>query len=302
MKVLSLMAVVLTLGLSLGVSDAEAARRLGGGKSFGIQRQVTPPKAPAAAPMQKQSAATSTPAAAPAAAAQAPKRSWMGPIAGLAAGLGLAALASHLGFGEGLASMLMIGLLVMAAMAVIGFLMRRRAVGQSPAMAGAGAGIGSQYRNAGVDYPAPLERSNVQSMPDSVSSAEVPAARNIPSDFDVAGFIRNAKVNFIRLQAANDAGNLEDIREFTTPEMFAEIKMDFAERRGATQETDVVSIDADVLEVAEEPARYVVSVRFTGLVREDKVAAAEPIDEIWHLVKQRDGKGGWLLAGIQQIQ
>ena len=134
------------------------------------------------------------------------------------------------------------------------------------------------------------------------SETETAAARNIPSDFDVAGFVRNAKVNFIRLQAANDAGNLEDIREFTTPEMFAEIKMDFAEREGVAQETDVVSIEADVLEVSEEPTRYVVSVRFTGLVREDKDATAEPIDEIWHLVKPREGKGGWMLAGIQQIQ
>lgn len=302
MKALSLLAVLLTLGLSVGITDAEAAKRFGGGKSFGVQRQMTPPtKAPTAAPAQSPSAASTATAAPAAAAAQAPKRSWMGPVAGLAAGLGLAALASHLGFGGELASMLMLGLLVMAVIAVIGFFMRKRTVGQSPAMVGAG---GFQYRDSGTDYAAPSEKSNVLAMPGSSagSGAETAAARNIPSDFDVAGFVRNAKVNFIRLQAANDAGNLEDIREFTTPEMFAEIKMDFAERKGAAQVTDVVSIEADVLEVAEEPTRYVVSVRFTGLVREDKDAAAEPIDEIWHLVKPREGKGGWLLAGIQQIQ
>ena len=84
--------------------------------------------------------------------------------------------------------------------------------------------------------------------------------------------------------------------------MFAEIKMDFAERNGAAQQTDVVSIDAEVLEVVEEPTRYVVSVRFGGLIREEQDAAAMPIDEIWHLVKPRDGQGGWLLAGIQQTQ
>ena len=302
MKALSLLAVLLTLGLSVGITDAEAAKRFGGGKSFGVQRQMTPPaKAPTAAPAQSPSAASTATAAPATAAAQAPKRSWMGPVAGLAAGLGLAALASHLGFGGELASMLMLGLLVMAVIAVIGFFMRKRTVGQSPAMAGAG---GFQYRDSGADYAAPSEKSNVLSMPGSSvgSETETAAARNIPSDFDVAGFVRNAKVNFIRLQAANDAGNLEDIREFTTPEMFAEVKMDFAERKGAAQVTDVVSIEADVLEVAEEPTRYVVSVRFTGLVREDKDAAAEPIDEIWHLVKPREGKGGWLLAGIQQIQ
>lgn len=302
MKTLSLLAVVLTLGLSLGISDAEAARRLGGGKSFGVQRQMTAPtKAPTAAPTQSPTAAASTATAAPAAAAaQAPKRSWMGPIAGLAAGLGLAALASYFGFGGELASMLMLGLLAMAVVAVIGFFMRKRTAGQSPAMAGAGGGF--QYRGSEADYSAPAARSNVSPMPGSGVGADAPAARNIPSDFDVAGFARNAKVNFIRLQAANDAGNLDDIREFTTPEMFAEIKMDFAERHGAGQETDVVTIDADVLEVVEEATHYVVSVRFTGLVREEKDAAAEPIDEIWHLVKPREGKGGWLLAGIQQTQ
>ena len=223
----------------------------------------------------------------------------MGPVAGLAAGLGLAALASHLGFGGELASILMLGLLAVAIVAVISFFMRKRSVGQSPAMAGAG---GFQYRGSETDYAPSAEKGNVVSMPGSGVGANAQAARNIPSNFDVDGFVRNAKVNFIRLQAANDAGNLDDIREFTTPEMFAEIKMGFAERHGAGQETDVVTIDADVLEVAEEATRYVVSVRFTGLVREEKDAAAEPIDEVWHLVKPREGKGGWLLAGIQQTQ
>lgn len=301
MKALPVMAVILALGFSLGINDAEAARRLGGGKSFGIQRQMTvPPRAPIAAPTQSPSTASATAPATAAGAAQAPKRSWMGPIAGLAAGLGLAALASHLGFGGELASMLMVGLLVMAVIALIGFVMRKRSGAQSPTLAGAGAGV--SYRDPGTDFSSPVDKPNVISMPGSSSASEVPPARNIPSDFDVAGFERNAKVNFIRLQAANDAGNLDDIREFTTPEMFAEIKMDFSDRNGAAQETDVVSIDADVLEVIEEPARYVVSVRFTGLLREGKDAVAEPIDEVWHLVKPREGKGGWLLAGIQQTQ
>lgn len=121
-KILSILAVVLTLGLSTVAMDAEAAKRMGSGKSMGTQRQASTDKAPAA-PAQA-SAAT---AGAGAAAAAAPKRSWMGPVAGLAAGLGLAALASHLGFGDELASMLMIGLLAAAVMVAIGFFMRRRA-------------------------------------------------------------------------------------------------------------------------------------------------------------------------------
>jgi predicted lipid-binding transport protein (Tim44 family) len=84
--------------------------------------------------------------------------------------------------------------------------------------------------------------------------------------------------------------------------MFAEVKMDVAERAGAAQETDVVNIDAEVIEVVEEPSRYVASVRFTGLIREDRDGPVAPVDEVWHLVKPTEGKGGWLLAGIQQMQ
>lgn len=304
MKILSILAVALTVGLTFTAGDAEA-RRLGGGGSSGMQRQMTPPpKAPAAAPTPAQApaaapAAAKSPAAAAAPQAQ-PKRSWMGPIAGLAAGLGLAALASHFGFGEELASMLMIGLIIMAVMVVIGFIMRKRAAAQQPAMAGAG---GFRYSAANPDQAAPATRGYEVALPGSGTAAPVTAgATNIPADFDAAGFVRNAKIQFIRLQAANDAGNLDDIREFTTPEMFAEVKMGISERGSAPQETDVVSIDAEVIEVVEEENRYVVSVRFTGLIREEKNGPEQQIDEIWHLVKPRTGKGGWLLAGIQQMQ
>ena len=299
MRMLSLLAVVLTLGLSLPMADAEAAKRLGGGKSTGMQRQMnTPDKAPTAAPAQS----AATPAAGAAGAAAAPARSsWMGPLAGLAAGIGLAALASHFGFGEELANMMMIGLLVMAVLMVVGFIMRKRMGAQGPAMAGASPMQYSANQQGGqTPRPYNLDMPG-SSVPAAAAVPAAGAARHIPADFDVQGFVRNAKVNYIRLQAANDAGNLDDIREFTTPEMFAEIKMSIEERGGAKQHTDVVNIHADVLEVAEEANRYVVSVRFTGTIREDD-ANAEPVDEIWHLAKPRDGSTGWVLAGIQQAQ
>lgn len=296
MKMFAMMiAAVLTLGM--GTGDAEA-KRLGGAKSSGMQRQMDAPKPatpPAAAPAP---AATPGAAAAPATAQAAakPRPSWMGPVAGLAAGLGLAALASHFGFGEELASMMMIGLLVMAVVVVVGMIMRKRAMAQQPAMASAG----------GMRYQAqePASRGYEVAMPASGGSAGNASSSNanIPADFDVAGFVRNAKVQFIRLQAANDTGNLDDIREFTTPEMFAQIKMDLSERGGSTQETDVVSVEADVVDVIEEASRYIVSVRFTGQIREEANGAVVPFDEVWHLVKPRSGTGGWLLAGIQQLQ
>jgi predicted lipid-binding transport protein (Tim44 family) len=296
MKNFALMAAALVLGFTLSIGDAEA-KRLGGGSSSGMQRQSVSPSAPPSAAKQ---APTAAPAAAPAAQ---PKRSWMGPLAGLAAGLGLAALASHFGFGEGLANMMMIGLLVMAVVMVIGFFMRKKAAAAQQAGAG-----GLQYAGAGADYGR-----NAPSKPDflpsgtavpGMAAAAATAATNgnsIPADFDVEGFARNAKVNFIRLQAANDAGNLDDIREFTTPEMFAEIKTGMGERGAAKQETDVVQLNAEVLDVAEESSRYVVSVRFHGLIREEKAGPTEPFDEIWNMTKPTDGSRGWTLAGIQQV-
>jgi hypothetical protein len=95
-KFLSMLAVVFTVGLSTVAMEAEAAKRMGSGKSMGTQRQMTQDKAPTT-PAQSAAAA---PAAGGAAAAATPSRSWMGPVAGLAAGLGLAALASHFGFGD----------------------------------------------------------------------------------------------------------------------------------------------------------------------------------------------------------
>ncbi len=300
MKNFALMAAALVLGFTLSIGDAEAAKRLGGGSSSGMQRQSVAPNSPTA-PSQAAAAKPSAPAAAPAAQ---PKRSWMGPLAGLAAGLGLAALASHFGFGEELANMMMIGLLIMAVVMVIGFVMRKKAAAAQQSGMG-----GMQYAGAGADFGR-----NEPSKPDftptgSGGGVAAPVAAPaqggsgfVPADFDSAGFVRNAKVNFIRLQAANDAGNLDDIREFTTPEMFAEIKMGIAERKGAQQETDVAQLEAEVLDVAEEASRYIVSVRFHGLISEERGTAAQPFDEIWHMTKPRDGSTGWAIAGIQQVQ
>lgn len=297
MKFFSALAMVFALAFSVVVTDADAARRVGGGKTTGMQRQnVTPaqsPNAPAGQQMQKSQADAPAAGAAANAAAAPAKRSWMGPIAGLAAGLGLAALASHFGFGEELANMMMIALVVMVVLGVIGFIMRKRMASQQPAMAGAGLN-GAQFAGMGQ---AATRASHGSGGAGAASVA--PQAARIPEGFDVAALERQAKVQFIRLQAANDAGNLDDIRQFTTPEMFAEIKMDIAERGGATQQSDVVRVNAQVLDVVNEPARYVASVRFTGEIKDLDTQATEVFDETWHLI-QFHNIGVWQLAGIQQ--
>ena len=114
------------------------------------------------------------------------------------------------------------------------------------------------------------------------------------------GFLRQAKLNFVRLQAANDRGDMDDIREFTAPELFAEIRMQFQERGGKVQETDVMQLDAELLEVVTEDKRHIASVHFSGQLREDDAAPAA-FAEIWHLAKPTDGSRGWNVAGIQQV-
>jgi predicted lipid-binding transport protein (Tim44 family) len=62
----------------------------------------------------------------------------------------------------------------------------------------------------------------------------------------------------------------------------------------------VVRLEAEVLEVVEEANRYIASVHFQGLIREDR-QDSEAFSEVWHLVKPTEG-GGWVIAGIQQVQ
>jgi predicted lipid-binding transport protein (Tim44 family) len=302
-RALALLAVVLTLGMAVSL-DAEA-RRLGGGKSSGMQRQnvtapaATPGGSPARAPTQATPA--TAPTAAGAAAAAAPKRSWMGPLAGLAAGLGIAALASHFGFGEALANVLTMALVAMAALALIGLVMRKRAAAQSPALAGAAMSRAQEpglFRNP--LQQAPQGGSLIGSRIGGGSAPAAAVAGTIPADFDTAAFVRNAKAQFMALQAANDARDLDRLRDFLTPAMFEVVRAQLAECGDAAQHTEVFGLEAHVLDVAQEDNRYIVSVRFTGSIREQAGAVPEDLHEVWHLTKPRTGSGGWVVAGIQQ--
>ena len=329
---------VMVAGVAFAVAPSVSeAKRLGGAKSSGMQRsapdkpvqQATPatPAAPAAAAAPTAGAAT---------AAAAPKRNWMGPIAGLAAGLGLAALFSHFGMGEGLANFVMIALLAVAAFFVIRLLMRRFAGGASQskglAMAGANAGTGSGRTGGPVAVAAPTrfvdERPGMQQPVETpmqrdalspvigsdlkppmsvaglapIADAPAAAALRLPAGFDTEAFERLAKMIFIRLQAANDTADLNDLRNFTTPELFASLRVDLQDRGDAKQHTDVVKIDAQLIDFADEAERQIVSVRFTGQMIEEAGAAATSFDEVWHLVKPTDDSRNWAIAGIQQRQ
>ncbi|MDD2699667.1 MAG: Tim44-like domain-containing protein [Sideroxydans sp.] len=275
-------AVALTLFLTSFslISTSAEAKRLGSGLNIGKQRTMAAPQKQAApAPSQ----------AAPAQTAGTPAKQgnkWLGPLAGIAAGLGLAALFSHLGLGEGMGMLLLILLLAGGAFLLFAMLRKKQ---QQPAM---------QYSGASTHYDIPAQPA--------ASSAHVSAdaapqrAANIPADFPVESFLRSAKMSFIRLQAANDRKDLNDIREYTTPEMFAEISMQLQERGDAPQQTDVGFVNGELLEVVTENDIAIASVRLSGQLRENN-GAPENFEEIWHVQKDlKDDNSVWLLAGIQQ--
>jgi len=261
------------LGLAIAMPDAEA-RRLGSARSLGAQRSVAAP--PAAAPAKPAPAA---PAAAPAAGSR-----WAPVLGGLALGGLLGALFAGNPLLGTILGALLIGMLAFAALAVVRLLRAPRA----PQPAWQYAGLGSET----VAAPPPSQSAGFEAR-----AAAGSARAHLPPGFDVAAFLRAAKENFIRLQMANDSGRLDELREVTTTDMFEALRAD----AGAGQQTDVVTLNADLLEVATEGARHWASVRFSGLVRETPGTEPGSFEEVWNLVKPADGSSGWLLAGIQQM-
>ena len=283
---------LLTLAVfSLGLASFDAeARRFGGGKSIGKQREA----------MSQQAAPKPAPAATPGQAAAGSK--WMGPLAGLAAGGLLAALFMGGAFeGINMMDILMLAALMGAIFFVVRMLRRPRQDHSATPMQYSG--MGAAGNRAGATAAGTAQTAAPSSMTGATASAPVSdRSANIPADFKVEPFLRNAKTSFIRLQAANDSRDLNDIREYTTPEMYAEISMEISERGDALQKTEVIAINADLLEVVTENDTAIASVRFNGQLRESSDASPVPFDEIWHVQKNlKDPEAVWLLAGIQQV-
>jgi len=277
------------MGAALVAGDASAAK-LGGSRSVGTQRSIT--SAPQATPpRQAQQAAPATPPAA-APQPQSALSRWAPMLGGLAIGGLLGSMFGGGGFGGAIGSMLMMALLAIAVVFVIRLLMRGRTNAQPVPASGP-----MQYSGLGnetVAAPPPSQLAGFEAQP-------ALRAANIPAGFDTEGFLRQAKLSYIRMQTANDSGNLADLREFTTPEMFEPLKADIDARGGAKQFTDVVTLNADLLEVVTESDKHWASVRFSGLVREVAGQSPGSFEEVWNLVKPADGSTGWLLAGIQQM-
>ena len=294
------------------IGNAEAGGRLGAGKSTGMQKQNIQKEAPKA-PAQNTVApagAVATPAAPP----PSGMSRWLGPLAGLAAG----GLLASMFMGGGFSGLKMMDILLFAGLAFGAFMLFRMFMRKKALENGGGTTAPMQYTSAGaggapyasVPAPIPLQSGGLAGGAPEIGSklmnsangaAEAAATPRIPADFDIPGFERQARFAFIRLQAANDARDVNDIRDFTTPEMYAELSLQIQERGAAPQKTEIVSLNVVVLEVTTEVSRAIASVRYSGEIREEVGGPAAAFDEIWHVAKRLDdAKSTWLLAGIQQ--
>ena len=317
---------VLVAFLAVVHLDAEA-RRLGGGRSIGkqsgnvTQREAVRPATPAA-PGQQNAAtnAAAKPAAAPNAAAAAPKKPWGAMLGGLAAGLGLAWLASSLGLGAQFGQFLLIALLVLVGMVVLRMVMRSRqgaaaqGAGAPFAMQGAGAPVGHMPRQynpekVGNDASArPWEQfSGAAQGGGGMIGSALAGSQNwgVPEGFDVDGFLVAAKRNFVTLQAAWDSTDIATLRSMMTDELLAEVREQLHERQrasdGQPNVTQVDVIEAQLLGIEELDGAYMASVEFSGMMQEQG-AGFNPFREVWNMTKAKGGNSGWLVAGLQALQ
>ncbi|MGZ5137701.1 MAG: Tim44 domain-containing protein, partial [Burkholderiales bacterium] len=227
---------------------------------------------------------------------------WLGPLAGLAIGAGLASLFFHNGLGGALAGILLIAALVMGAILLVRLLRGGRTAQGPLRYAGATPYSRTEPTSGPARMPAAFP-SDMGPAPHSVAATASgsTAERRWPADFNAEEFLRHAKLNFVKLQEAHDRRDLASLRDFLTPEMYKAIEEDIRSSSSTPQKTEVVTLDAEVLDVAVEDRNYVVSVRFSGLIRDQPGAEPEPFSEVWHLTKPVDGRSGWQLAGIQQV-
>ncbi|SFB68050.1 Predicted lipid-binding transport protein, Tim44 family [Polaromonas sp. OV174] len=330
-----ILSAVLALTLTLAGPAAEA-KRMGGGSSFGKQSSnVTQRQAPAngANSATNSAAKPATPAATPAPAA--PKKPWGAMLGGLAAGLGLAWLASSLGLGGAFSQIIMFALLALVIMVVVGFVMRKLksksanagsggVAHTQPPFAFQGAGNAAEAMtprnyspaNVGNDASARPWESNNTAFD---SAAAAPAAGSmigsgllgaqswgIPAGFDSEGFLKACKANFVTLQDAWDRSDIQNLRAMMTDDMLEQIKTQLADREthtgGVANKTDVVMLEAQLLGIEELNDVYMASVEFSGMIREDASAGASPFREVWNMTKPRNGGSGWLVAGVQALQ
>lgn len=264
----TLLSCCLIVLLSFGLVIHEAsAKRFGGGRSFGVQRSQS-------SLFSSNKTQKTTPFA------QKNKTSqWGGMLGGLVMGGLLASLFMGHGLTSGIFSWLILGSILFFAFS---FLRKKMPIGA----------------NASNTHHFRQEPSSAANSP--FTSWSNPSSHANPvSSFDAESFLRDAKVTFIRMQTAYDQKNLQDLAEFTAPEVFAEIKMQLAEQGHTLNTTEIIHLEAELLDVSKQSLSTIASVKFTGAIKENNEPVVNQLNEIWHF-RQFDKASKWVIGGIQQ--
>lgn len=271
MRTFFLCLIMTLISFGLVVNEA-SAKRFGGGRSFGVQRSQSS--------LFKQS----RPQNASSFAQKTGASKWGGILGGALVGGLLASLFMGHGLANGILTWLILGLVLFV---VIGFFRKR----MHPGMAsGFQSPPPNPFKNATFN--------NFTSSFNTSSSSNSSNFSDYPKGFVPEQFLRESKINFIRLQNAYDQKNLQDLSDFTAPEVFAEIKMQLDERGDTPNKTEVINLEAQLLDVSIQSSTTIASVRFTGSIKENDEPVT-PLDEIWHF-RQFEPNGKWLVGGIQQ--
>jgi predicted lipid-binding transport protein (Tim44 family) len=197
----------------------------------------------------------------------------------------------HTAGGPGLLDILIIG---GGLFLLFRFLKARRMANQGAGQASFSSTPGTQttWGSAGPEY------TPVQGM----AASSAPEEPRIPQGFDQADFLKGAKTAYARLQNSWEKRDLEDIRLFTSKEVWEEIQRQAQEDPNPSK-TEILRVNATLLEVGSANGHTVASVLFDVLMRENKDEdMAKDVREIWHFGKEdKDPKSFWLLEGIQQV-
>jgi predicted lipid-binding transport protein (Tim44 family) len=124
----------------------------------------------------------------------------------------------------------------------------------------------------------------------------------IPPGFNSEEFLKGAKAAYNRLQDSWNKRDLEDIRLFTSPEVWEEIKRQVMEEPDGGK-TEIILVNAKLLEVNSEGDDTVASVYFDVLMRESaEEQRPKQVREVWHFSKKEVSDSFWRLEGIQQME
>ncbi len=245
------------------------------------------------------------------------KRSWLAPLAGVAAGFGLA----HLLGGSANASagdttgIGMNGLWLVLGAAGLWWLWQRRRTAQK---------VSDQYATQAPAYAARPESNELERVKQGWTSAHEikdafvntkhtvsfasepsftttgnPKEKVLP---DQNAFLHAARQYFLSLQAAFDKGDLEPFRDWMVPELRDDLIEQIKERNQAVNQTEVLTLSADVLEEKADADANWVTVRFNGTTRESPDPTPKVFNEAWHFKQcRRTSNDPWKLAGIDPL-